>query len=93
MLPNKGEQNQRWLPHPCLLGGPKGAEMLRHSYILGDPQTKGGKIRSEAPSPLPSRGPTSGWKCYVTPAFPGIPKTMGVKIRSGHHTPAFSGAQ
>ena len=23
VVPNKGEQNQKWLPHPCLLGGPK----------------------------------------------------------------------
>ena len=22
-IPNKGEENQRWLPHPCLPGGPK----------------------------------------------------------------------
>ena len=23
VVPNKGEQNQKWLPHPCLLRGPK----------------------------------------------------------------------
>ena len=23
VFPNKGEQNQKWLPHPYLLGGPK----------------------------------------------------------------------
>ena len=22
-VPNKGEHNQKWLPQPCLLGGPK----------------------------------------------------------------------
>ena len=38
VFPHKWEQNQKWLPHPCLLGGPK-----------------------------------KGWKCYVTPAFSGIP--------------------
>ena len=43
-------------------------------------------------SHLPSRGPTSGRKCYVTPAFSGIPKTKGDKIKSGYHNPAFSGA-
>ena len=106
--PNKGEQNQKWVPHPCLLGGPqvggnatsplhsrgsptkgnkirigcltlafsgahKWAEMLRHPCILGDPQQRGTKSELAA-SPLPSRGPTSGRKCYVTPAFSGIPK-------------------
>ena len=39
---------------------------------------------------LPSRGATSGRKCYVTPAFSGVPK-QGDKIRSGCLTPAFSG--
>ena len=56
--PNKGGQNQKWLPHPYLLGGPKEAEMLRHPCILGDPQTKGDKIR----------------KGYLTPAFSGAQK-------------------
>ena len=28
-IPNKGEQNQKWLPHPCLLGGPKRGRKLR----------------------------------------------------------------
>ena len=39
--------------------------------ILGDPQYRGTK--SVAASPLPSRGPKRGRKCYVTPAFSGIP--------------------
>ena len=60
--------------------------MLCHPYILGDPQRHAGsKIRSGpqqrgaksevATSPLPSRGPKRGQKCYVTPAFSGIPDT------------------
>ena len=45
-------------------------------------------------STLPSRGPTSGRNCYVTPAFPGVPNAKRrEKIRSGHLTPAFLGAQ
>ena len=28
-------------------------------------------------------GPTSGRKCYITPAFSGIPKDKGDKIRIG----------
>ena len=37
------------------------------------------------------RGPTRGRKCYVTPAFLGVPKQVD-KIRSGYFTPNFSGA-
>ena len=49
--------------------------------------------RSEmAASPVPCRGPTSGRKCYITPAFLGVPK-HGDDIRSGYLTLAFSGAQ
>ena len=43
-----------------------------------------------ATSPLPSREPKRGRKCYVTPAFSGVPN-KGDKIRSGYLTPAFSG--
>ena len=104
-----GEQNQKWLLHPCLLGGPKEggnatsplhswgsptkgnkirsgcltpaflraqkrAEMLRQPYIVGDPQCQAWGAKSEvATSPLPSWGPKRGRKCYVTPAFLGIP--------------------
>ena len=51
-----------------------------------------------AASPLPSQGPKRGRKCYVTPAFSGIPNakrgegnqkrspTKGNKIRSGRLT-------
>ena len=53
--PQQRGQNQKRLPHPYLLGGPK-----------------------------------RGRKCYVTPAFSGVPN-KGDKIRSGYLTPAFSG--
>ena len=138
-VPNKGEQNQKWLPHPCLLKAQKRAEMLRHPCILGDPQRQTRGAKSEvAASPLPSQDPKEGgnamsplhsWgsptpnagskirsgclalafsrpkrgrKCYVTPAFSGIPiakrgeqnqkssPTKGNKIRSRSLTPAFS---
>ena len=39
---------------------------------------------------LPSQGPKSGRKCYVTLAFSGVPN-KGDKIRSGYLTPTFSG--
>ena len=46
-----------------------------------------------AASPLPSWGPRSGRKCYVTPAFSVVPNAKRrEKFRSGYLTPAFSGA-
>ena len=112
-VPNakRGRQNQKWPPHPCLLGGPKEggnassnlhslgsptpsagskigngyltlallgaqkrAEMLRHPCILGVPQRQARGAKSErAASPLPSRGPKGGRKCYATLAFSGVP--------------------
>ena len=93
-----GEQNQNWC-RPQLggnatsplhsRGSPKNmgdkigircahkwAEMLHHPCILGDLQKTWG-TKSELV------GPTSGRKCYITPAFSGIPKDMGDKIRIG----------
>ena len=67
--------------------------MLCHLCMLGDPQHRGTKSELAA-STLPSRGPKRGRKCYVTPAFLGIPnKGEQNKIRSGYLTPAFFGAQ
>ena len=60
-------QNQKWLPHPCRLGGPQ----------------RSGQDQS---------GPKRGRKCYITPAFSGVPNAKrGDKIRSGYLTPAVSG--
>ena len=55
-------------------GAHERAQMLHHPCILGDLQRKRG-TKSEL------AGPTSGWKCYITPAFSGIPKHNGDKIR------------
>ena len=44
-----------------------------------------------ATSPLPSRGPTRGRKCYVTPPFSGVP-IKADRIKSGYLTLAFLGA-
>ena len=38
--------------------------MLHHPYILGDPQQRGQN----------QSGPKRGRKCYIAPAFSGIPK-------------------
>ena len=62
--PNKEGQNQNWLPHPCLLGGPKEAEMVRHPAFSGIPKQRGTKSEVGA-SGLPSRGPKRGRKCNV----------------------------
>ena len=51
-------------------GAQKRAEMLYHPCILGGPQRQAQGAKSElATSPLPSRGPKRGRKCYVTPAL------------------------
>ena len=62
-----GGRNQNWW-------GPQvGGNATSHLYSRGYPKTWGTK--SEVV------GPTSGRKCYITPAFSGIPKDMGDKIR------------
>ena len=84
-VPNKGEKNQKWLPHPCPLEAPKedgNATAPLHSWGSPTPSA-GSKIRSGpqqrgtksevATSPLPSQGPKRQWKCYVTPAFSSVP--------------------
>ena len=48
---NKGEQNQKWLLTPAILGAENRAEALCHPCILGDPQTKGDKIKSGCLNP------------------------------------------
>ena len=82
------------LHHPCILGYPQ-----RHG---GQNQNWWGpQVGGNATSPLHSRispktggtksklvGPTSGRKCYITPAFSDIPKDMGDRIRIGCLTPA-----
>ena len=87
-IPNKGEQNEKSSPTKgikirsgCLLGAQKSAEMLHHPCILGDPQHRGKKSEVAA-SPLPSRGPKRGRKCYITRAFSGVPK-QGDKVKGG----------
>ena len=41
-------------------------------------QNKGDEIRIGCLTLVPSRGPTRGWKCYVTPAFSGAHKRAEV---------------
>ena len=71
----KREQNQKWLHHPCRLGGPQRG---RNPYVLEGPQKKGTKSKV-ATSPLPSRRPTKGRHCNVTPCVLRAPKKNGTK--------------
>ena len=89
------EENQKGLPDLCLLGGPKeGGNAMSPLHSRGCPTPSAGRKSDVATSPLPSRGPKRGRKCYFTPAFSGVPNTKrGEKIRSGYLTDAFSGAQ
>ena len=95
VVPNKGEQNQKWILDPCLLAGAeegRNATPPLHSRGSPTPSAQGAKIKggpnqretkSElAASLLPSKGPKIGWKCYATPAFSGI-TAWGQKISSG----------
>ena len=48
--------------------------MLRHPCIVRGPQRQAQKAKPEvAASPLLSRRPKRGRKCYVTPTFSGVP--------------------
>ena len=66
--------------------------MLRHPCIVGDPQTKGNKIRSGYLT-LAFSGAHKWAEMLCHPGILGDPQTKGDKIRSGYLTPAFSGAQ
>ena len=85
VVPNTGKKKQKWLPYPCLLGGPKkggNAMSPLHDWgsptpsagrkIRSGPQQRGAKLEVVA-SALPSWRPRRGRKCYVPPKFSGIP--------------------
>ena len=86
-VPKQGDKIRTGCPTPAFSWVRKWAEVLRNPCILRGSRNKGTKSKLAA-SRLPSWGPTSGWKCYVTPAFSGVPK-KGDKIRSGCLTLAF----
>ena len=71
VAPNKGEQNHKWLPHPCLLGGPKeGGNAMSPPTFLGISNAN----RSEQNQKWP---PTKGGEIRIgclTPAFSGAQK-------------------
>ena len=92
--PTKGKRSKwaqkraKMLHHPRILGGPqcqaqgKNQMWLPHPCLLGGPQQRG----------QDHSGPKRGQRCYITPAFSGVPNAKrGEKIRCGYLTPAFSG--
>ena len=76
---------------PAFSRAQKRAEMLRHPCILGDPQTKGGQ-NQWLHHPCLLGGPKEGGNA-TSRWILRVPQTKGDKIRSGHLTPAFSGAR
>ena len=77
-FPNTGKQTLKWLPHPCLLGGPKEDGNAMSPLHSRGSQQRGTKSEM-ATSPLLSRGPKRGRKCYVNPAFSESPNKRAQK--------------
>ena len=72
--PSTGSKIRKGCLTLAFSGAQRRAEMLRHPCILGGPQRQARGAKSErAAPPLPSRGPKTEWKCYVTLAFSGVP--------------------
>ena len=66
--------------YPVRSWGPtSGRKMLHNPCILGGPQTKRDKIRIDYLTRAFLGGPQVGGKCYITPAFSGVPKQRGTK--------------
>ena len=87
---NKEEQNQKW--HSAFSGTQKRAELLCHPCIHGDPQQRGAKSKMVA-LPLPSLGPKTGGKCYITPAFVGFPNKVEQNQRWPRHPCLLGGSK
>ena len=81
------QKRAEMLHHPCILGGPQQREQNQNSkptpgVTLMHHATKRGF--KDCPGFLNSTGrlgPKRGRKCYITPAFSGVPN-KGNKIRS-----------
>ena len=85
----EGGQNQKWLPHPCILEDPQ-QKGQNHNWMPHPCLLKGIKLGGNATSPLHSRGsPTKGTKSEL--ATSPLP-SRGLEIgRKCYITPAFSG--
>ena len=90
----KGDQIRSGYLTPAFAGAEEGGSAMSPLHSRRSPTPSAGRKSEVATSPLPSRGPKRGRKCYVTPAFLGIPNAKrGEKIRIGCLTPDFSRAQ
>ena len=70
--PTKGNKIRIGCLNHAFSGAQKWAEQLRNPCILGGLQKKAAKSELAATA-MPFRGPKSGRKCHVTPAFSGVP--------------------
>ena len=77
-IPNKGEQNQKWLPHPCLLGGLKEGRNATSPLHLGGPQRQAWEV-------VPNKG-QKNQKWMSQPCLLVGPKEGGI-ARSPLHSP------
>ena len=84
-VPNakRGEQNEKWLPHPCVLGGPK---RRRKCYVTptfsGIPNTKRGEQKQKWSTTKGNNNKPD----YLTPTFSGAQKRgemLGLQISGG----------
>ena len=71
-VPNKWEQNQNWMTQPCLLKGGKVGRSATSPLHSPGSTTMGNKIRIGCLRYAFS-GAQKGSKCYVIPAFSGVP--------------------
>ena len=74
--PPQRVQNQKWLHHPCHLGvHQRGLKCYITPVFSGGGGGAWEGTKSEvATSPLPSRGPTSGSKYYISSMLSGAAK-------------------
>ena len=82
--PPKRGQNQKWLHHPYLLGGPQVGDFATLPLHPQGPLEEGTKSEV-ATSPLPSREPTTWQNCYVIPCVLGGPQKRGQNQKWPHH--------
>ena len=68
VVPNKGEQNQKWLPHPCLFKGPKGGSNATSRVLSPGSPTKGYQIKSGGLTPAFSRAQKRAEVLHANPA-------------------------
>ena len=83
-------RNQKRLPHPYMLGGPKRGQKCCVPIVFSWVPEQGDRFRSGCLSRASIMGPKEGE--IVTFAFSDVPK-QGVRVRSGCLITNFSGAE